>query len=988
MADRLELKVLFAAVDKFIRPANAIKEKAREVSKTLKEAEKNHKELNDRQKRIDGYRETNKALGINKQKLEEARSKVKQMAEEMAATAVPSIKMQRAFEHARQETANLSATVNRLTEKKQRLRQELAAVGINTKQLASAQTDLKGKINAATAAVQREGQALDAANKKMQRLKAAEVDLAKGRERAAKFRSVGASMMVGGGVMTAAAAVPAKAYATAEDSATQLKVAMMGKSGKVSDEFAQINELAERLGNRLPGTTSDFQDMMTTLVRQGMPAKSILGGLGEATAYLAVQMKMAPTEAAEFASKLQDATRTTDKDMMGLMDTIQKTYYLGVDSNNMLEGFAKLSPALSILRKEGLGASKALAPLLVMADQAGMKGEAAGNAFRKIFQGSLDVDKLEKGNKILEKSGVKLNFSDGKGEFGGLDKMYAQLAKLRKVNSEQRLAALKKIFGDDAETLQALSLLIEKGADGYKEVQAKMEAQAALQTRVNEQLGTLKNLWDAASGTFTNALVAFGESISPELKTLTEWIGNASEATQRWAKDHPSLSRAIMLTIGVTGLALSALGGLITAVGMVLAPMALLTFSMRTLGIEAAGAVAGSSRLASVMSVIARNAGLLARGIGWLAGRASLLLTVFTIAYTAGGYLNDGINALISKLAGYDTSLGAFIFDVKEKFKNAGWSEIGSWILKGIESGLDFMTAGLYSKMKNIAIGLKDQVKSTLGIHSPSRVFAQLGGYTMQGLEQGLTGGANGPINIVGRVAEKLAEVGAGLDFPTEGLYSKMKNIALGLKDQVTSKLGINPTFSVSALAPRTPMQGLEQRPSSDENGSIVDIGLTAERFAGPDASFDFPAASLYSKIRNIAISLKDRITSLLGINLPTSIFGTLGNNPIRGFENRLTNGADAPIAAMGNFSKRLASLGAGVVISSASMAGTTSHAAGMPTAADMATRSASGNTYHITIQAPTATDNQGLAALVAREIERIEAKKASSRRSRLRDMD
>lgn len=71
--------------------------------------------------------------------------------------------------------------------------------------------------------------------------------------------------------------------------------------------------------------------MMTMLRRQGMSAQVILGGLGESAAYLGVQLQMAPTDAAEFAAKLQDATQTTEKDMMSLMDVIQRGYYAGVD---------------------------------------------------------------------------------------------------------------------------------------------------------------------------------------------------------------------------------------------------------------------------------------------------------------------------------------------------------------------------------------------------------------------------------------------------------------------------------------------------------------------------------------------------------------------------------------------------------------------------------------------------------------------------------
>jgi TP901 family phage tail tape measure protein len=97
---------------------------------------------------------------------------------------------------------------------------------------------------------------------------------------------------------------PVKEYAKAEESATQLKVSLMRAGATVPAEFQKINDLATRLGDKLPGTTSDFQDMMTILNRQDIGAKSILGGMGEATAYLAVQLKKAPAEAAEFAAKL------------------------------------------------------------------------------------------------------------------------------------------------------------------------------------------------------------------------------------------------------------------------------------------------------------------------------------------------------------------------------------------------------------------------------------------------------------------------------------------------------------------------------------------------------------------------------------------------------------------------------------------------------------------------------------------------------------
>ena len=90
MAEPLELKVIFSAVDKFVRPVNAITGSARAASKELKGAEQALKSLHDQQKLVDGFRSTNKALGIDTAKLEEARARVKQIGEAMAATTTPS----------------------------------------------------------------------------------------------------------------------------------------------------------------------------------------------------------------------------------------------------------------------------------------------------------------------------------------------------------------------------------------------------------------------------------------------------------------------------------------------------------------------------------------------------------------------------------------------------------------------------------------------------------------------------------------------------------------------------------------------------------------------------------------------------------------------------------------------------------------------------------------------------------------------------------
>ncbi|WP_297576177.1 phage tail tape measure protein [uncultured Deefgea sp.] len=385
-----------------------------------------------------------------------------------------------------------------------------------------------------------------------------------------KLSGKGMSMMADGAILTGLMMKPIAAFADAEDAATGLKVAMMGAGGVVDQKFDAINAKALKLGTTLPGTTADFQNMMSTLVKQGMSYDAILGGVGESAAYMGVLLKKSPEQAAEFAAKMQDATGTTEKDMMSLMDTIQRSVNLGVKDDNMLAFYAKMAPAMDTMKRKGADAAKEMAPFAVMFDQMGMQGEAAGNALRKTIQLGLDTKKVAKANAALASQGIKLDFTDGKGEFGGMGNLMAQLDKMKNLDTVTRLAALKEIFGDDAETMQVLGKVIEKGAGGYNEVVDKLLRQATLQQRVNAQLGTLKNLWDAASGTFTNALASFGEAMAPELKSAAELFGTLSQKLDVFIKQNPMLAKSI-------GIGTLALGGLLLAGGAVAMTLGLIT---------------------------------------------------------------------------------------------------------------------------------------------------------------------------------------------------------------------------------------------------------------------------------------------------------------------------------------------------------------------------------------------------------------------------
>jgi len=80
------------------------------------------------------------------------------------------------------------------------------------------------------------------------------------------------------------------------------------------------------------------------------------------------------------------------------------------------------------------------------------------------------------------------------------------------------------------------------------------------------------------------------------------------------------------------------------------------------------------------------------------------------------------------------------------------WKGLGASIIDGIVNGLKDGAGALVSAMKGLGTGAIDSFKETLGIHSPSKVFAEAGLNITQGVQQGVEQGAPGANESVTRM--------------------------------------------------------------------------------------------------------------------------------------------------------------------------------------------------------------------------------------------
>ena len=95
------------------------------------------------------------------------------------------------------------------------------------------------------------------------------------------------------------------------------------------------------------------------------------------------------------------------------------------------------------------------------------------------------------------------------------------------------------------------------------------------------------------------------------------------------------------------------------------------------------------------------------------------------------------------------------------------WGHIGENIVAGLLNGITGMWDTLVSTVKGKVNGMVSTVKNVLGIHSPSKVFTEIGENVTQGLVNGINTGAPAAQEAIQNIAQTLNDYGP--DFATVG---------------------------------------------------------------------------------------------------------------------------------------------------------------------------------------------------------------------------
>ena len=79
------------------------------------------------------------------------------------------------------------------------------------------------------------------------------------------------------------------------------------------------------------------------------------------------------------------------------------------------------------------------------------------------------------------------------------------------------------------------------------------------------------------------------------------------------------------------------------------------------------------------------------------------------------------------------------VFAIGDTIVHTDWLQVGKNIVDGLWNGLQRSWGSLQDWFFNAVSGLVDGIKGWLGIHSPSKVFANIGDFMALGLGEGFT---------------------------------------------------------------------------------------------------------------------------------------------------------------------------------------------------------------------------------------------------------
>ena len=713
--------MLIEAGDRATRPLRDIAGGSSAASRALAETRDRLKALERAQADVGSFRQLKAGLRSTQQEMQTARQRAADLGRQMAETQNPSRALTREFDRTQRQLAQLERSERQQSQELQEMTLRLHAAGVDTANLSRHERELRTDM-------MRTNREMTEQERRLTRIADRERRMANARARFSRVQGMATGMAASGGAAIGTGIAMAAPIIGAVRAAQEYESVMTDIGQKADLSRAASAGLgkgllvAARAANKMPADLQAGVDALAGLGATVPNAVAMMTPIGRAaTAYKA---EIADLSNAAFAAT--DNLKVPVEQTERVIDIMAQAGKSGAfEIKDMAQYFPALTAAYQGLGQTGTGAVADLAAGLQIARKgAGDAATAAtniGNVLQKVTSPAT--------NRAFKKMGVDLPKALQQAYKEGKTPLEA-IAELTNRTLKGDLSKLGYLF-EDAQVQQGLRPLIQN-IEEYRRIRADAAGADGVTDRdFAERMKDSAEQINALKVNATTLAITMGAQLLPTVNAVVEkatvfaqWLGDV-------ANRYPNVTKAV--AVGAAGFAalFFVLGGGAILIAGLIAPFAALSFAAGALGI-----------------------GLLPV-IGIAAGVVAGVIAIGAAAYAI--YSNwDGISAWFGRqwdsLKDVANSAIAWFANLQVVF-----SEIGRNILTGLINGIISKVPGLRGVMTAIAGMLPGTAKRKLDIHSPSRVFAGIGGHIVDGLTNGIAAQEAEPVRRMDSLSRRLS---------------------------------------------------------------------------------------------------------------------------------------------------------------------------------------------------------------------------------------
>jgi TP901 family phage tail tape measure protein len=739
MADKnLRLQIILQGLDKLTAPLKSITGASSAARKDLAKTGEELKHLNALQKQVGSYKAKESRYAADTRAYEQQQAQLAKLRADLEATEKPTKKLRTEFERAERQAAMLGAKLDAEGADLQQLSARLSAAGIDVADLARHEDRLTERVGHANQALRQQTAHLEKVNR-------ANANSQKLSDISGKASNAGLGMIAAGTAAGAPIALATKQAMTLESAMADVRKVV---NFDTPEAFQKMSDDILDISTRVPMAAEGIAQIVAAAGRANVPRQELLR-FAEDAAKMGVAFDTTAEDAGEMMAKWRTAFGLGQNDVVALADQVNAlTNAYGGNVAGVSEMVTRIGP----LGKVGGLAASEIASMAQVLSSVGVESEIGATGIKNMM---LALTKGEAATKSQSEAFGKLGLDavqmskDMQKDAGGA--ILTVMERLKALPKEAQAGVLTDLFG--SESVAAIAPMLTS-LDQLKKNFALVGDSSQYAGSMQKEYLAATATTEGATGLATNGLsalnITMGQFLLPTVVAVSGYVREAAGAMRGWAHEHPMLAKGIMIFLAAGSALLILLGGMALAFAALTAAAAPLGIALGPLLLI----VAAIAAVAAAVYLIYDNWGAIT---AWFSSLWEQIKAAVGAAFEwiKQAFLNfTPLGLLIQAFA---PALGYL--------RGLNFGEIGRNLIQGFINGIVGMLGKLKSTVVGVASSVSNWFREKLGIHSPSRVFAGLGGYVMAGLDQGLAANTSGPISRITDLSAQMTRalaVGAG----------------------------------------------------------------------------------------------------------------------------------------------------------------------------------------------------------------------------------